>query len=138
MALSRNKGKKKKDKKRLGTKTTMEEKRTAITNRQGLKKKMHPLISSLSIGGDGGIAGLFVFGGALALAGFMAVGSFASKKHKAKGTHDDHQPKPKPKPQQLLLEEHGCKTDHEEDRDTTQSLTSLIQHGDAAWYICST
>ncbi|KAL2954052.1 hypothetical protein AAZX31_19G199900 [Glycine max] len=110
----------------------MEEKRTAITNRQGLKKKMHPLISSLSIGGDGGIAGLFVFGGALALAGFMAVGSFASKKHKAKGTHDDHQPKPKPKPQQLLLEEHGCKTDHEEDRDTTQSLTSLIQHGDAA------
>ncbi|KAG4916651.1 hypothetical protein JHK87_054208 [Glycine soja] len=110
----------------------MEEKRTAITNRQGLKKKMHPLISSLSIGGDGGIAGLFVFGGALALAGFMAVGSFASKKHKAKGTHDDHQPKPKPKPQQLLLEEHGCKTDHEEDRDTTQNLTSLIQHGDAA------
>lgn len=83
--------------------------------------------------------GLVVFGGALAIAGFMEVASFASNKNKAKDTHDDHQPpKPKPKPQQLLLEEHGCKTDHEEDRDTTQSLTSLIQHGDAAWYICST
>ncbi|TKY61755.1 gar2 protein [Spatholobus suberectus] len=101
----------------------MEDKSTTITNRQG-KKKIHPLIS-LSIGGEGGIAGLFVFGGALAIAGFMAVASFASNKHKAKGTHD-HQPKPKPKPQQVLLDEHGCKS--EEDHDTTQSLTSFIQH----------
>ncbi|KAL2345447.1 hypothetical protein Fmac_006732 [Flemingia macrophylla] len=74
----------------------------------------HPLISSLSIGGEGGITGLLVFGGALAFAGFMAVASFASNKQKAK----DHHPKPKPKPQQ----------DHDID-----TLTSLIQipHGDA-------
>ncbi|KAG4394016.1 hypothetical protein AAZX31_03G196300 [Glycine max] len=107
----------------------MEDKRTAITNNQA-RKKIHPLIRSLSIGGEGGIAGLVVFGGALAIAGFMAVASFASNKNKAKDTHDDHQPpKPKPKPQQLLLEEHICKS--EEDHDTTQSLTSLIQHGDS-------
>lgn len=110
----------------------MEDKRTAITNNQA-RKKIHPLIRSLSIGGEGGIVGLVVFGGALAIAGFMEVASFASNKNKAKDTHDDHQPpKPKPKPQQLLLEEHICKS--EEDHDTTQSLTSLIQHGDSTWY----
>ncbi|XP_029130006.1 uncharacterized protein LOC114916758 [Cajanus cajan] len=84
--------------------------------RQG-KRKIHPFIS---IGSEGGIAGLLVFGGALAFAGFMAVASFASNKRKPK----DHQPKP----QQLLLEDHHI--------DTTQTLTSLIQdstipHGDA-------
>nr|KYP50983.1 hypothetical protein KK1_027194 [Cajanus cajan] len=44
--------------------------------RQG-KRKIHPFIS---IGSEGGIAGLLVFGGALAFAGFMAVASFASNK----------------------------------------------------------
>ncbi|RDX63630.1 hypothetical protein CR513_57917, partial [Mucuna pruriens] len=112
----------------------MEDKRTTVTNRQG-KKKSHLPLSSISISGEGGIAGLFVFGGALAIAGFMAVASFASNKDKAKETHD-HQPKPKP--QQLLLDEHGCKI--EEDQDTNKTLTSLIQHSkiqheeDATWY----
>ncbi|KAK7379012.1 hypothetical protein VNO80_04463 [Phaseolus coccineus] len=112
----------------------MEDKKSTITNRQG-RKKVLPL-SALCIGGEGGIAGLFVFGGALAIAGFMAVASFASNKQEAKGTHDQ-QTKPKPKPQQLLLDEHECKS--EEDHDTTQSLTSLIknssiQNGDATCY----
>ncbi|CAJ1876723.1 unnamed protein product [Sphenostylis stenocarpa] len=104
-----------------------------ITNRQG-RKKFLPL-SGLCIGGEGGIAGLFVFGGALAIAGFMAAASFASNKQEAKGTHDQQT---KPKPQQLLLAEHECKSE-EDHHDTTQSLTSLIQnssiqHGDATCY----
>ncbi|KAK7337485.1 hypothetical protein VNO77_18061 [Canavalia gladiata] len=99
----------------------MEEERTGITNKHG-RKKIHPL-GSLSIGGEGGITGLLVFGGALAVAGFMAVASFASNKRKAKGIHD-HQPKPIP--QQLLLDENGCKT--QEDHQTNQNLTSLLQH----------
>ncbi|XP_027349402.1 histone-lysine N-methyltransferase SETD1B-like [Abrus precatorius] len=99
----------------------MEDKRITITNKRG-KKKIHPL-SSLSIGGEGGIVGLLVFGGALAIAGFMAVASFASKKRKGKGTHD-HQPKPKQ--QHILLDQNGCKS--EEDHEITQTLTSLLQH----------
>jgi len=112
----------------------MEDKKSIMTNRQG-RKKVLPL-SGLCIGGEGGIAGLFVFGGALAIAGFMAVASFASNKQKAKGTHDQ-QTKAKHKPQQLLLDEHECKS--EDDHETTQSLASLIknssiQNGDATWY----
>lgn len=104
--------------------------------RQG-RNKVLPT-NALCIGGEGGIAGLFVFGGALAIAGFMAVASFASNKQKAKATHDQQT---KPKPQQLLLDEHECKS--EDDHDTTQSLTSLVKNSsignrDATWYATST
>ncbi|WVZ06303.1 hypothetical protein V8G54_019649 [Vigna mungo] len=100
--------------------------------RQG-RNKVLPT-NALCIGGEGGIAGLFVFGGALAIAGFMAVASFASNKQKAKATHDQQT---KPKPQQLLLDEHECKS--EDDHDTTPSLTSLVKNssignGDATCY----
>lgn len=85
--------KKQRNKKRLSNKKiNMEDKRTVITNNQA-RKKIHPLIRSLSIGGEGGIVWLVVFGGALAIAGFMEVASFASNKNKAKDTHDDHQQK---------------------------------------------
>ncbi|BAT86282.1 hypothetical protein LR48_Vigan03g281900 [Vigna angularis] len=110
----------------------MEGKRSVITNKQG-RNKVLPT-NALCIGGEGGIAGLFVFGGALAIAGFMAVASFASNKQKAKATHDQQT---KSKPQQLLLDEHECKT--EDDHDTTRSLTSLVKNssignGDATCY----
>ncbi|KAK7284621.1 hypothetical protein RJT34_19370 [Clitoria ternatea] len=96
----------------------MEDQRTQITNKQG-KKKILPL-STLSIGGEGGIPGLLVFGGALAIAGFVAVVSFTTNKRKTKANHDHP---PKPKPQQLLLDEDGCKS--QEDHDT------ILQHEDA-------
>lgn len=113
----------------------MEEERATITNKNGKKKIIQPLISSLSIGHEGGVAGLLVFGGALAIAGFMAVASFASNKDKAKGKGTyDHQPKP----QQLLLEDDGFKS--EDHHETTQSLDSLVQDsttqdGDTTWYV---
>ncbi|KAJ1412595.1 hypothetical protein SESBI_20324 [Sesbania bispinosa] len=98
----------------------MGDERATITNKHG-KKKIHPFSTTLSIGGEGGITGLLVFGGALAIAGFMAVASFARNKNKAKGAHH-HQPKP----QQLLLNDDGCKS--EDNHETTQTLTSLLQH----------
>ncbi|QCD98253.1 hypothetical protein DEO72_LG6g2971 [Vigna unguiculata] len=109
----------------------MEAKSSVITNKQA-RKKLLPT-NALCIGGEGGIAGLLVFGGALAIAGFMAVASFANNKQKAKATRDQ-QTKPQ---QQLLLDEHECK--NEDDHDTTQSLTSLvnnssIENGDATCY----
>lgn len=109
----------------------MEGEKATITNKEGRRKIIHPF-SSLSIGGEGGIAGLLVFGGALAIAGFMAVTSFATNKNKAKGTHH-HQPKP----QQLLLDDDSCKS--EDSHETTKSLASLLQHstpqdGDVTWY----
>ncbi|KAK7396916.1 hypothetical protein VNO78_18079 [Psophocarpus tetragonolobus] len=123
----------------------MEDNKRTITNMQG-KRKIHPLIS---IGGEGGIAGLFVFGGALAIAGFMAVASFAvTNKDKDK---DKHKPKPKPKPTPTPTHDHQSKpkpkphacskniNEEDHDPDTTQTLTSLIQHstiqhGDATCY----
>lgn len=96
-----------------------------MTNRLGKRRMIFHPLSSLSIGGEGGIAGLIVFGGALAIAGFMAVASFASNKNKAKDTHDH-----KHKPKQLSLDERGCKA--EEDHGTIQHST--IQHQDATWY----
>ncbi|CAJ2631985.1 unnamed protein product [Trifolium pratense] len=66
------------------------------TNKHG-KKKKNTSIGSITIGGEGGITGLIVFGGALALAGFMAVTSFGRKKHKRKAIHPHHQ--------QILLDE---------------------------------
>ncbi|KAK7344415.1 hypothetical protein VNO77_13982 [Canavalia gladiata] len=62
--------------------------------------------------GGNGIAGLLLLGGAFAIAGFMAVTSFATHKNKPKGALP--QPNPKPKLQQLSLE-------------TNQGLHSLLQ-----------
>ncbi|KAL5060606.1 hypothetical protein RYX36_032210 [Vicia faba] len=63
------------------------------TNRDGKRKTNTSLgRRSLTIGGEGGITGLLVFGGALAIAGFMAVTSFGTKKHKKKNIHPHHQP----------------------------------------------
>lgn len=105
----------------------MEEERT----NKHRKKKIIPF-SNLTIGGEGGITGLFMFGGALAFAGFMAVASFASKKNKAKRIH--HQ---QPKPKQFLFDEDRCKSS-EDNHETIQSLSSL-QHStnqveDVTWY----
>ncbi|GAU11253.1 hypothetical protein TSUD_342440 [Trifolium subterraneum] len=66
------------------------------TNKHG-KKKKNNCLGSITIGGEGGITGLLVFGGALALAGFMAVTSFGRKKHKRRAIHPHHQ--------QILLDE---------------------------------
>ncbi|WJX85119.1 hypothetical protein P8452_67620 [Trifolium repens] len=60
------------------------------TNKHG-KKKINTSLGSITIGGEGGITGLLVFGGALALAGFMAVTSFGTRKHKRKAIHPHHQ-----------------------------------------------
>ncbi|XP_004494392.1 uncharacterized protein [Cicer arietinum] len=69
------------------------------TNRHG-KKKMHHSLGTLTIGGEGGITGLLVFGGALAIAGFMAVTSFATQRTKKKAIHPYQ-----PIPQHLLLDD---------------------------------
>ena len=112
----------------------MEDEGATVTNKQG-KKRTNPLSSIISVGTEGGVAGILVFGGALAVAGYMAVASIASIKNKAKGkAAHDHQPRPN-KPQQLLLDECGCKS--EEDH---KCFSSFLQHSttqdvDAAWYI---
>lgn len=67
------------------------------TNRDRKRKTNTSLGRSLTIGGEGGITGLLVFGGALAIAGFMAVTSFGTKKHKKKSIH--------PHQQQYLLDD---------------------------------
>ncbi|WJX79806.1 hypothetical protein P8452_62888 [Trifolium repens] len=67
------------------------------TNKHG-KKKINTSLGSITIGGEGGITGLLVFGGALALAGFMAVTSFGTRKHKRKAIHPHHH-------QQILLDD---------------------------------
>lgn len=95
----------------------MEDEKT--TNKHG-KKKIHTSFGSITIGGEGGITGLLVFGGALAIAGFMAVTSFGSKKHKKKPIIHPHH-------QQLLLDDdkdslHDSTTQLEED--ATSCLTS--------------
>ncbi|XLU18654.1 hypothetical protein S245_054720 [Arachis hypogaea] len=76
----------------------MGEARANLTNNNSNegKKKINPLGSIiLTLGGGGGVAGLVVIGGALAVAGFMAVTSFARNKSnaEAKGmvTHDHHE-----------------------------------------------
>ncbi|XP_057717697.1 uncharacterized protein LOC130932394 [Arachis stenosperma] len=65
----------------------MGEARANLTNNNSNegKKKINPLGSIiLTLGGGGGVAGLVVIGGALAVAGFMAVTSFARNKSNAK------------------------------------------------------
>lgn len=105
----------------------MEEERT----NKHRKRKIIPF-SNLTIGGESGIAGLFMFGGALAFASFMAVASFATKRNKTKRIHH-HQPKPK----QFLFDDDRCKSS-EDNHETTHSLSSL-QHStdqveDVTWY----
>ncbi|CAK8544371.1 unnamed protein product [Lathyrus sativus] len=61
------------------------------TNRDGKRKTNTSLGRSVTIGGESGITGLLVFGGALAIAGLMAVTSFGTKKHKKKSIHPHQQ-----------------------------------------------
>lgn len=61
-----------------------------VTNSGGGRKKNQGSVS-IERGGGGGIAGLLVLGGALAVTGLIAVASFASKRNKGKGRH--HQDK---------------------------------------------
>lgn len=83
------------------------------------KKKNQVSISSGR--GGGGIAGLLVFGGALAVSGLIAVASFASNKNKAERPKT---PVGEPEPQ--------------ESDDTTEGLPSLLQdsttNDENAWY----
>lgn len=94
----------------------MEDEKT--TNKHG-KKKIHTSLGSIIIGGEGGITGLLVFGGALAIAGFMAVTSFGSKQHKKKPIIH-----PQSHHQQLLLAH---------DKDSLQNSTSQLEE-DATSY----
>ncbi|KEH24411.1 transmembrane protein, putative [Medicago truncatula] len=95
----------------------MEDEKT--TNKHG-KKKIHTSLGSITIGGEGGITGLLVFGGALAIAGFMAVTSFGSKQHKKKPIIHPHH-------QQLLLadDKHSLQNSTSQlEEDATSCLTS--------------
>lgn len=65
-----------------------------------------------------------MFGGALAIAGFMAVTSFARDKSKGKGTCEQHAKSKSNKPQELFLE-------GEIDHESAKSLSSLLQHSTA-------
>ncbi|XP_058764672.1 uncharacterized protein LOC131638140 [Vicia villosa] len=92
------------------------------TNRDGKRKTNTSLgRRSLTIGGEGGITGLLVFGGALAIAGFMAVTSFGNKKHKRKSIHPHHQE------QYLLDDDDKASLQHSTNQfgeDVTSCLTS--------------
>jgi len=99
----------------------MEDEKT--TNKHG-KKKIHTSLGSITIGGEGGITGLLVFGGALAIAGFMAVTSFGSKKHKKKVIIHPHH-------QQLLLDDDSLQnstTQLEEDATSYDIATNKYTH----------
>lgn len=119
------------------------------------RKKNRQLMSGdrvISDGGGGGngIAGLVVFGGALAVASFIAVviRSLAiNKNNSTKGPVTD--PNPKPKPEQPSVDNNGCNS-KSQDGTTHQieaihgqglGLAALLQpsttptndNGDAAW-----
>ncbi|KAJ1402386.1 putative transmembrane protein [Sesbania bispinosa] len=84
-------------------------------------KKNRHLISG---GGGNGVAGLVVFGGALAVAGFIAVASFATNKNKKTKAPLT---KPIPQPQQLSLD-NDCKSQDDHEIETTQGLRFLLPH----------
>lgn len=93
------------------------------------RKKNRQLISgsraSDGVGGGGNeIAGLLMFGGALAAAAFVAVVSFAFNKNKTKDAAIH--PKPKPRHQQQLSLENSEEDDHEIET-IQEGLGALLQ-----------
>lgn len=80
------------------------------TNKKGERKRQ--LVISSSVSNGNGIAGLLVFGGALVVAGFIALSSFATNRNKAKGKSDLTEPEPKP--QQLSSDDNIKSQDHDD------------------------
>lgn len=107
----------------------MEDENATITNNKHRKKRIVLPLTTLPIGGEGGIAGLLVFGGALAIGGVMAAMSLSNNKRKAKakGTIIHHQPKP----QQLFLDN----DDGHNIEDNHQTTQTHIQLANVTWYV---
>ena len=101
-----------KDQEKASNTDTMEEQK--VMNNNGRKR------TQISInGGGGGIGGLIVLGGALAVTGLIAVASFATKKNKAKNRGFK-----KPEFSQEKLDHNGSKNEDE----TGQGLSFVLQN----------
>ncbi|OIW07004.1 hypothetical protein TanjilG_02638 [Lupinus angustifolius] len=110
----------------------MEDERVRKTNKDGKKKEYNSVLlsSNISKGGGKRIPGLLVLGGAMAVAGYVAVlslHSFVTKRNKAKEKSKSDVTEHEPKPQQLLLED-GCKSQGHGDH---QIETTSNSDGDA-------
>ncbi|KAE9618802.1 hypothetical protein Lal_00047827 [Lupinus albus] len=104
----------------------MVEERVRRRNKDGKKKSKIIFAGSLSSGGGGnGIAGLLVVGGAVAVAGYVAVSSlhsFVTNRIKAKAKISVTEPEPKP--QQLSLVD-NCKSQyHNHDHETGDAVSA--------------
>ncbi|KAF1861099.1 hypothetical protein Lal_00000518 [Lupinus albus] len=100
----------------------MENERVRNTKNDGKKKHYNSVLLSSNISNGGGkrIAGLLVLGGAMAVAGYVAVlslHSFVTNKKKAKEKSKSAVTENEPKPQQLSLED-GCKSQGHGDNHT--------------------
>ena len=103
------------DKEKASNTDIMEEQK--VMNNNG-RKRTH--ISIIGVGGGGGIGGLLVLGGALALIGLIAVTSFATKKNKAKNCGL--------KKSESESQEKLDHNDSKNEDDTIQGLGSVLQN----------